>query len=65
MSAEAYDLLGDFAHEVPEAADAVLRWKRERAQEAIRRVIERDRKAALDAAWESSLKRDRGVRPLD
>jgi hypothetical protein len=63
MSANAYDLLGDFAHEVPEAAEAVLRWKRE--QEAIRHAIKRDTNAAIDAAWESLLARDRVVRPLD
>ncbi len=65
MSAEAYDIMGDYAHEVPEAAEAVLRWKREPARETVRTAIERDRKAALDAAWESLLSRDRVVRPLD
>lgn len=62
MSDSAYDLIGDMAHEEPDIGDAVLRWKRERARETVRAAIERDRKAALDAAWESLLRRDRAAR---
>lgn len=65
MSDSAYDIIGDMAHEAPEIGEAVLRWKRERARETVRAAIARDRKAALDAAWESLLARDRVLRPLD
>lgn len=59
----AFDIIGDMAHEDPRIADAVLRWKRERAQATVRAAIERERRASLDAAWESLLARSRAHDP--
>lgn len=59
----AYDLIGDMANEDAHIADAVLAWKRERAQATVRAAIARERKASLDAAWESLLARSRAHDP--
>jgi len=59
----AYDLIGDMANEDARIADAVLAWKRERAQATVRAAIARERKASLDAAWESLLARSRAHDP--
>lgn len=65
MDHDMHDRFRDLLQEVPEAEAVLVRWKKERARESVRAAIARDRQAALDAAWESLLARDRVLRPLD
>lgn len=54
---DAYNIIGDLAHEVPEAADAVLAWRRDRTCKLVHAAHDRDRKAGLDAERESVVAR--------
>lgn len=57
VTEEALRSVEDIGHEVTDIKDLDLQWKRERARNTVRAAIERDRRASLDAAWESLLAR--------